>query len=138
MVLSELPVPDVREFNAEVPADIACLIGRMCEKDRRKRLSSPGEVVTSLLRLGYVKPGDIMASAEYSERDESLGSVVGDLGIDLDGLSVETEAKGTFVTDDVEIQEFIVKRKRRKFARKMAFAVVWFAVVAVVWLILTW
>lgn len=138
MVLSDIPVPDVREFNAEVPADIACLIGRMCEKDRRNRLESPGEVVTSLLRLGYVKPSDIAVSAEYSERDESLACVAEELGVDLSGLSVETEADATFMTDDVEIREFFARRNRRKFVRKAVFVIAWLVVAAVVCMILIW
>ena len=136
-LLSDEPLPDVRKFNSEVPADIASLIIQMCEKDRSKRLSSLSEVIKRLRDAGYDASCDAELSGVCVENG-SLGFGAEEFGIDLNNLPSVSQEEKTFDTDDIEIQKFITRMNRRRLVRKVLFTAAWIALIVMVVLVIIW
>ena len=51
-ILSDDPIPDVRDFAPDIPAELAILVRRMTVKDRGRRIPSFKVVLDELGRLG--------------------------------------------------------------------------------------
>ena len=119
--MSENPVPDVRDFNPDVPPMLAATIRRMCVKDRNRRISTPAALLAEFAKLGY---GGGTAAPEVSYTPTATETRTAEKGIGeyLKDLPKESNDTLSFETDDVEIQTFVRKLKRRRLKRRMAFA----------------
>lgn len=84
-ILSDDPIPDVRDASPEVPAELAVLIRRMTVKDRDRRISSFATVINELAKLGF---GKTVAPAEMAEVSACPEPGMKTL---LDGLGVREE-----------------------------------------------
>jgi len=135
-VMSDDPVPDVRDFNPAIPPLFAATLRRMCVKDRDRRIASPAALLSEFAKLGYVQ-SDLKSKASYTPTRQSEEPDTG-LGIDLDKLPAEANDTLSFETKDVEIQAFVSRLKRRRFLKKLSFygAIAILAIVIV--LVLTW
>ena len=135
-VMSDEPVPDVRDFNPDVPPLLAATIRRMCVKDRERRISSPSALLAEFAKLGYA---GVPAQPEvaYTPTAESERASTG-LGVDLDSLPKEANDTLSFETKDVEIQTFVCKLKRRRLLKRLSFAAVVTLLAAVLACILMW
>ena len=134
-VMSDDPVPDVRDFNPSVPPMLATVIRRMCVKERDRRISSPAALLREFAKLGYVS-ADTAVDASYTPTAESERTDSG-LGIDLDTLPENNDTL-SFETKDVEIQTFVKKLKRKRLLRKLSFAVLVMGMALILVLLLTW
>lgn len=133
-LLGTAPVPDVREFNPDVPAPLAELIARMCEKDREKRISSPAALLAEFEGIGYDLPEGIREQrAEYAA-DEKPETSIGD---EMKKLPRQANPTLSFETDDADVREFVrqLKAKRRR-GKWLALALIGAAVLLVVLLII--
>lgn len=118
-VLSDEPMPDVRDFNRNVPPAVAILIRRMCHKDRERRIRDYPSLISELRRLGYDFSSLAVPNVEFSSDVEArptmkIGSLVENLPPNNPTLSFDTQ--------DVEIREFVdelKKRKRRGFFARL-------------------
>lgn len=137
-VMSDEPVPDVRQFNSEVPEGIALLIGRMCEKVREKRIGSPGEVIGELVKLGYVDGAVCAPAAEYSESEDSSVLLENGGGGIQDVLQKESVNTLSFDTKDTEIQKFVLRLKWHRLLKRALAVLLPLAVLFLVWTVLTW
>ena len=135
-VMSDDPMPDVRDFCPDVPPMLAVLIRRMCVKDRERRISSAAALLAEFAKLGYVPQG-AAPEVSYTPTKESEVSDAG-LGIDLDKLPAEANHTLSFETKDAEIQSFVRGLKRRRLRKKLAFLAFVVALLALVGLILFW
>ena len=120
-VLSDEPMPDVRDFCRDVPPSVAALIRRMCHKDRDRRIPDYPTLAAELNRLGYDFSSLPTATAGYSADPEmrptmKIGKLVENLPPNNPTLSFDTE--------DIEIQDFVAQLKKKKrrgfFARIFA------------------
>ena len=115
-LLDSSPLPDVRTVNGKVSQKVAETVARMCAKRLEDRIASPKDLLETFARIGYALPaasGSEIA-AEAAPEGEDGPSVV-DL---VAGLSTKPADKSLELeTQDVEIQEFISRLKRRKHRR---------------------
>lgn len=121
-VMSDDPMPDVRDYNPNVPPMLAATIRRMCVKDRERRIATPAALLAEFAKLGYVQ-GDVSPEVSYTPTRESEAEGVS-IGRYLDGLSQESDNTLSFETEDAEIQEFVGKLKKKRFLRKVWFGIV--------------
>ena len=135
-VMSDDPVPDVRDFNRDVPPMLAATIRRMCVKDRNRRIATPAALLAEFAKLGY-GTSSTAPEVAYTPTGKEERAATG-LGIDLDQLPRDSNDTLSFETEDAEIQTFVRRLKRRRRRRKLAF---WAAVVlllVVILLVVTW
>ena len=135
-VMSDDPVPDVRDFCPGVPPMLAVLVRRMCVKDRDRRISSPAALLAEFAKLGYV-PQTETPSVSYTPTKSDETSDTG-LGIDLDKLPAEANPTLSFETKDVEIQKFVKGLKKKRLKKKLVYLAVVLALLALFCLILAW
>ena len=136
-VMSGDPVPDVRDFNPNVPPMLAVLIRRMCVKERERRLPNSTALLAELAKLGYdLGSASKAATAEYTPTTATGKSEFG-LGIDLDKLPETANRTLSFETKDEEIQAFVSKLKKRRLMKRLAFGAVAMAVALLIVIILT-
>ena len=121
-VLSDDPVPDVRDFNRDVPPMLAVLVRRMCVKERERRLANPTALLAELAKLGYdLGPTVATPRVEYTPTASAAKTETG-LGVDLDRLPKDTKNTLSFETKDEEIQAFVAKLKQKRLAKQLAYA----------------
>ena len=133
-VMSDDPVPDVRDFRRDVPPMLAATIRRMCVKDRDRRISSPASLLAEFAKLGYGASSE-PAQAAYTPTGAEERAATG-LGVDLDSLPKDSNDTLSFETDDKEIQTFVRRLKRRRLFRRLAFAAAVLVLLALLGLIL--
>ena len=131
-VMSDEPMPDVRDYDKTISPAIATLIRRMCVKERERRISTPSALLGEFARLGY----DLGAAAtphrvEYTPTSASETAATG-LGVDLDSLPKESNDTLSFETKDEEICSFVAKLKRKRLMRKVGFAALIAAILALI------
>jgi serine/threonine-protein kinase len=136
-VMSDDPVPDVRDFAGDVPFSVAALIRRMCVKERNRRIGSMTALISELVKLGYVS-ADQNAESEYPMDSASSDGDDTALGINLDSLPQDSDNTLSFETKDVEIQRFITGLKRRRFMKKLIWGIIPAFLIVLIWLVLSW
>ena len=136
-VMSDDPVPDVRDFAGDVPFSVAALIRRMCVKERNRRIGSMTALISELVKLGYVS-ADQNAEPEYPM--DSAGSDGDDtaLGINLDSLPQDSDNTLSFETKDVEIQRFVDRLKKRRLRRRIFLSALLLVTIGLITLIVIW
>ena len=115
-LLDPSPLPDVRTVNGKVSPKVAETVARMCAKRLEDRIASPKDLLETFARIGYALPAtsgsEIAAeAAPEGEQGPSVADLVAGLPAKPADKSLELE------TQDVEIQEFILRLKRRKRRR---------------------
>ena len=115
-LLDPSPLPDVRTVNGKVSPKVAETVARMCAKRLEDRIASPKDLLETFARIGYALPAtsgsEIAAeAAPEGEQGPSVADLVAGLPTKPADKSLELE------TQDVEIQEFILRLKRRKRRR---------------------
>lgn len=117
--LSSDPIPDVRDFNPEVPPMVATLIRRMCVKDRNRRLASHSAVLAELAKLGYsLNHVHLDEKIEYTPTAQSESATA---GIDLEHLPEKVNHTLSFDTDDEEVKAFVNKLKAKRRRKNVIF-----------------
>lgn len=122
-VMSEDPVPDVRDFNPETPPMLAATIRRMCVKDRDRRIATPAALLSEFAKLGYVD-GGAASEVSYTPTGRELRAEKKGIGEYLRDLPKDSSDTLSFETDDVEIRTFVRKLKRQRLKRQIAFATI--------------
>ena len=121
-VMSDEPMPDVRDYNRDISPALATLIRRMCVKERDRRIPTPSALLQEFAKLGC-DIGSLTAGlkVEYAPTSETEKTVFG-LGIDLDGLPTKANHTLSFETKDEEISAFVAGLKRKRLMKKLGFA----------------
>lgn len=110
-VLSDEPMPDVRDFNRTVPPAVAILIRRMCHKDRDRRIRDYPTLIQEIKRLGYDFGSLAVPSVEFASDVEARPTMK--IGKIVDSLPPSNPTL-SFDTQDVEIKQFVDDLKKRK------------------------
>ena len=134
-VMSDDPVPDVRDFKPSLPPMFAATLRRMCVKDRERRISSPAALLSEFAKLGYAFPvfaDKVTYTPTGRENQETIG-----LGIDIDKLPDKPNDTLSFETDDPEIQAFVKQLKKRRLFKKLGFVVLIALMAGIVLLVLS-
>ena len=129
-LLDPSPLPDVRTVNGKVSPKVAETVARMCAKRLEDRIASPKDLLETFARIGHVLPAtsvsEIAAEAvPEGEEGPSVADLVAGLPANPADKSLELE------TQDVEIQEFILRLKRRKRRRWLLAGIVAASLLAV-------
>jgi len=129
-LLDPSPLPDVRTVNGKVSPKVAETVARMCAKRLEDRIASPKDLLETFARIGYALPAtsgsEIAAeAAPEGEQGPSVADLVAGLPANPADKSLELE------TQDVEIQEFILRLKRRKRRRWLLAGIVAASLLAV-------
>ena len=134
-VMSDDPVSDVRDFNPDVPPMLAATIRRMCVKDRDRRIATPAALLAEFAKLGYVS-GDATPEVSYTPTGRETRAAEKGIGEYIRDLPKDSNDTLSFETDDVEIQAFVRKLKRRRLKKRIAFGAAVFLLAVLVILIL--
>jgi len=106
------PLPDVREFNPDVPPEISALVQKMCAKKPEDRISSPNLLIEALANLGYkIGTSEDVGYAE-TESVRSFASAAVPSGAADNTLTLDTQ--------DTEMQAFVKGIKRRRLFGRLA------------------
>ena len=138
--LSSEPFPDIRDINPEVKPELAIIIRRMCVKERDRRIATPAALIEEFRKIGYRPKDAPTPGMKFNRRAESVPTVVSMRSLIEKGTNA-VAADGdplAFETQDVEIQDFVDRLKRRKRLRKLASTATLVAFVLVALLVLAW
>ena len=104
-ILSDDPVPDVRDFARDIPPGLAVLIRRMTVKDRDRRIPSFRVVLDELDRLGLGNVSKLPLRSEYAACPaEGMKTL-------LDGLGKESVSDADpLANPDDDMREFLENR----------------------------
>lgn len=116
-ILSDDPIPDVRDFAPDIPAELAILVRRMTVKDRGRRIPSFKVVLDELGRLGLGNVEKLPRASAYapSRPTEDIKSL-------LNGIGKGAKSQVDPLADLDEDTRELLERKTRSSARK---ALVW-------------
>ena len=107
-ILSEDPMPDVRDVQPDVPAEYADLVRRMCAKDRECRISDTATLLAEIERLrGGTRPQEAVRSAASLLPPRTMAEYINSIP------DAEADVR-TFETEDREIQAVVDRLRRRK------------------------
>ena len=108
-ILSDDPVPDIRDFNPDVPVGLAILVRRMTVKDRDRRIGSFKTVLEELERLGFGQIMNIPFRTEYATRPQTGMKTL------LEGVGQKPQGVSDPLSDpDDDVCEFLSKRTRHR------------------------
>ena len=137
-ILSDDPVPDLRDFVRDVPVGLAVLVRRMTVKERDRRLGSFQAVLDELDKLGLGRLENIPFSPGYSSSShEGMKTLLEGLGNDskkaVDPLSEPDDDVRAFISRRTAGER---KRRRLKTAIVAAAMILLLSIVSVVLLFL--
>ena len=121
--LSSDPFPDIRDINPDVSPQLAVIIRRMCVKEPDRRIPTPAVLIKEFEKIGYRLKGlQAAAGVKFAHQADSAPTLVSMRSLIGKG---EEASKGreetlSFETQDVEIQDFVNRVKRRKKLKKLA------------------
>ena len=138
--LSNEPFPDIRDINPEVKPELAVIIRRMCVKEHDRRIATPAVLIEEFAKIGYRLKNRTSADVKFARRADSAPTVVSMRALLEKGASAATVDGDplAFETQDVEIQDFVDRLKRRKRMRKLMSASVLAAAAILALLVLVW
>ena len=120
--LSSDPFPDIRDMNPDAPPALAIVIRRMCVKECDRRIATPAALIAEFAKIGYRLKDRPSGDVKFDRRAESAPTLVSMRSL-LQKSAVPVDADVdplAFETEDVEIQDFVDRLKRRKRLRKLA------------------
>ena len=103
-------------------AALAIVIRRMCVKECDRRIATPAALIAEFAKIGYRLKDRPSGDVKFDHRAESAPTLVSMRSL-LQKSAVPVDADVdplAFETEDVEIQDFVVRLKRRKRLRKLA------------------
>ena len=122
-LLSDDPIPDVREFAPSVSPELAGIVAKMCAKKAEDRYATPAELIDALTAAGFSAPTPSAASGASAAGDcESIGDLLAAAENAGGGQSLSTLADLALSTDDPDMLEFLRRRSRRRKLRKVVVA----------------
>lgn len=138
--LSTEPFPDIRDINPDVKPELAIIIRRMCVKERDRRIASPAALIEEFKKIGYRPKDTPTPGVKYGHRADSAPTVVSMRALLEKGANTAVVDGDplAFETQDVEIQGFVDRLKRRKRMRKLASTAAIAAAAILALLVLAW
>ena len=121
--LSSDPFPDIRDINPDVSPQLAVMIRRMCVKEPDRRIPTPAALIKEFEKIGYRLKGlQAAADVKFAHQADSAPTLVSMRSLigKGDAASKGREETLSFETQDVEIQDFVNRVKRRKKLKKLA------------------
>ena len=121
--LSSDPFPDIRDINPDVSPQLAVIIRRMCVKEPDRRIPTPAALIKEFEKIGYRLKGlQAAADVKFAHQADSAPTLVSMRSLIGKGeeASPGREETLSFETQDVEIQDFVNRVKRRKKLKKLA------------------
>ena len=121
--LSSDPFPDIRDINPDVSPQLAVIIRRMCVKEPDRRIPTPAALIKEFEKIGYrLKGRRDAADVKFARQADSAPTIVSMRSLIGKGgeSSKGREETLSFETQDVEIQDFVNRVKRRKKLKKLA------------------
>lgn len=116
LLLSQAPLPDIRSFKPDIPANLAELLKLMLAKKPEERIASASALLAKLVELGY---GDIVGDTarKASVQPAPAAQAAQDFNYS-DILNTNANDTLSFETKDEEINSFVssVKAKKRRAA----------------------
>ena len=109
-------------MNPDVPPALAIVIRRMCVKECDRRIATPAALIAEFAKIGYRLKDRPSGDVKFDRRAESAPTLVSMRSL-LQKSAVPVDADVdplAFETEDVEIQDFVDRLKRRKRLRKLA------------------
>ena len=120
--LSNDPFPDIRDMNPDVKPELAVVIRRMCVKECDRRIATPAALIKEFEKIGYRLKDTPTPGTKFGHRADSAPTIVSMRAL-LEKSENTVTSDGdplAFETQDVEIQDFVDRLKRRKRMRKLA------------------
>ena len=121
--LSSDPFPDIRDINPDVSPQLAVIIRRMCVKEPDRRIPTPAALIKEFEKIGYRLKGlQTAADVKFAHQADSAPTLVSMRSLIGKGEEASRGREETlsFETQDVEIQDFVNRVKRRKKLKKLA------------------
>ena len=121
--LSSDPFPDIRDINPDVSPQLAVIIRRMCVKEPDRRIPTPAALIKEFEKIGYrLKGRQTAADVKFAHQADSAPTLVSMRSLIGKGEEAFRGREETlsFETQDVEIQDFVNRVKRRKKLKKLA------------------
>ena len=121
--LSSDPFPDIRDINPDVSPQLAVIIRRMCVKEPDRRIPTPAALIKEFEKIGYRLKGlQAAAGVKFAHQADSAPTLVSMRSLIGKGEEASRGREETlsFETQDVEIQDFVNRVKRRKKLKKLA------------------
>ena len=121
--LSSDPFPDIRDINPDVSPQLAVMIRRMCVKEPDRRIPTPAALIKEFEKIGYRLKGlQAAADVKFAHQADSAPTLVSMRSLIGKGEEASRGREETlsFETQDVEIQDFVNRVKRRKKLKKLA------------------
>ena len=121
--LSSDPFPDIRDINPDVSPQLAVIIRRMCVKEPDRRIPTPAVLIKEFEKIGYRLKGlQAAADVKFAHQADSAPTLVSMRSLIGKGEEASRGREETlsFETQDVEIQDFVNRVKRRKKLKKLA------------------
>ena len=121
--LSSDPFPDIRDINPDVSPQLAVIIRRMCVKEPDRRIPTPAALIKEFEKIGYRLKGlQAAADVKFAHQADSAPTLVSMRSLIGKGEEASRGREETlsFETQDVEIQDFVNRVKRRKKLKKLA------------------
>lgn len=121
--LSSDPFPDIRDINPDVSPQLAVIIRRMCVKEPDRRIPTPAALIKEFEKIGYRLKGlQAAADVKFAHQADSAPTLLSMRSLIGKGEEASRGREETlsFETQDVEIQDFVNRVKRRKKLKKLA------------------
>ena len=121
--LSSDPFPYIRDINPDVSPQLAVIIRRMCVKEPDRRIPTPAALIKEFEKIGYRLKGlQSAADVKFAHQADSAPTLVSMRSLIGKGEEASRGREETlsFETQDVEIQDFVNRVKRRKKLKKLA------------------
>jgi serine/threonine protein kinase len=92
-VISGTPAPDVRTLNPDIPEAVAVLVTDMIQKDLRKRIASPSDLISRIDFILSNLENTTEVSAEQLEAEKTMATFVQPAAAQAAELKMETVAQ---------------------------------------------
>ena len=136
--LSSDPFPDIRDINPDVPPELAVIIRRMCVKEYDRRIPTPAALIKEFAKIGYKPKGGHVSDVKFAHQADSAPTIVSMKSLIGKAENAAKRETLSYETQDVEIQDFVARIKRRKKIRKIVSSVATGAAVVAGALVLAW
>ena len=133
-LLDNSPTPDVREFAPGVSPALSQIIAKMCAKRPEDRYPGPTELIAALGEAGF-RSGEAHAAGSYTAEEARPTPGIAELlaaSATTKNSEIKTFSDITLDTQDPEMREFLLRRKKRRLVKLIIKAAVAAAVVAAV------
>ena len=93
-VISDTPAPDVRTLNPDIPEAVAVLVADMIQKDLRKRVASPSDLISRIdVILSNLENTEETSVEEQPEVEKTMATIAQPAAAQAAELTMETVAQ---------------------------------------------